>query len=238
MQSDVARAAIEGTPNRGADVRRQTLGVVFRRVVRSVMTHPLTMAAKAPIKDVLWTMRGRGLRNPPFGREVRSVLFLCHGNICRSPFASERAAQLLARAGIRDVYCASAGIAANQANECPSDARAAAEVFGVHLDVHTPTLLTPAMMDEFELIVVMEAAQLRLLRERFEHAGSRLVLLSLLDGANRGGYARYNIADPFGQPRTAFDACYDRIDRSLQSLIHTLSTSRLQPAAERPATTR
>jgi protein-tyrosine-phosphatase len=136
------------------------------------------------------------------------------------------------------VHCASAGIAANQANECPSEAREAAEAFGVSLDVHTPTLLTPAMMDEFDLIVVMEAGQLRLLRERFGHAGSRLVLLSLLDGDDRRGYARYNIADPFGQPRTAFDACYRRIDGALQSFIHLLSTSRLPPAADRLASTR
>ena len=68
------------------------------------MTHPVTMAAKAPVKDALWTIRGRQFRNPQFGREVRSVLFLCHGNICRSPFAAVRAAQLLERAGIDDVH--------------------------------------------------------------------------------------------------------------------------------------
>ena len=228
---------IEGMTSRTSDATRPTPGVALRGIIHSVLTHPLTMAVKAPIKDVLWTVRGRGLSNPPFGREVRSALFLCYGNICRSPFAAERAAQLVGRAGIR-IRCASAGIAANQARQCPLEARAAAESFGLNLDDHVPALLTPSMMDEFDLVVVMEAGQMQLLRERFAHARSRIVLLPLVDGADRHGYARYNIADPFGQPRAAFDECYRRIDRSLQSLVHLLRTDRSQPTPAAPAGTR
>ena len=228
---------IEAMPSPTSDATHPTAGAVLRGIIHRVLTHPLTMAAKAPIKDVLWTVRGRGLRNPPFAREVRSALFLCHGNICRSPFAAERAAQLVERAGMR-VRCASAGIAANQAKQCPSEARAAAAVFGLNLDDHVPALLTPSMMDEFDLVVVMEAGQMQLLQERFADARPRIVLLPLVDGADRHGYARYNIADPFGQPRAAFDECYRRIDRSLQSLVHLLTTDRSHPTPAAPAGTR
>jgi len=228
---------VEATPSRTSGGKRLTPGVVLGAIIHSVLTHPLMMAVKAPVKDVMWTVRGRGLRNPPFGRDVQSALFLCHGNICRSPFAAERAAQLLERAGIR-IRCASAGIAANQAKQCPAEARLAAQAFGLNLDEHTPTLLTAAMIDEFDLVVVMEAGQMQLLRERFPGAASRLVLLPLVDATDRHGYARYNIADPFGQPRAAFDDCYRRIDRALHSLLRLLTPDGSQSTADAPIGTR
>jgi protein-tyrosine-phosphatase len=242
MELDIAadgpRARSPRAPALVPAAERPGVTVTLRRLIHGVLTHPATMAAKSPVKDLLWTIRGRALRNPPFDREVRSVLFLCHGNICRSPFAAARAAHLLEQAGLRDVQCASAGIAANQANQCPPEACDAATAFGISLGGHAPILLTQPMMDEFDLIVVMEAAQMRLLQQRFERAASRVLLLALLDGEGRRGYARYNIADPFGQPRTAFDDCYRRIDRALHSLVERLRTGRLQPRADAPAAAR
>ena len=236
-QAKQLRDSVAAAPKHMSGTNRPTVTTVLRRFVHRVLTHPVTMAAKAPVKDALWTIRGRQFRNPQFGREVRSVLFLCHGNICRSPFAAVRAAQLLERAGIDDVHCASAGIAANQANQCPLEACAAAEVFGVNLNEHAPTILTAPMMDDFDLVVVVEAAQMQLLRERYPHAASRIVLLSLLE-ADRRGYARYNIADPFGQPRAAFDDCYQRIDRALQSLVELLSSNGSQSTGNSPVAAR
>jgi protein-tyrosine-phosphatase len=63
------------------------------------------------------------------------VLFVCAGNICRSPFAEGLARRLAAERGL-DVEFASAGKIAFDGDRCPPDAVAAAKEFGVDLSSH------------------------------------------------------------------------------------------------------
>ena len=195
------------------------------RFLHALLTHPVAMAVKRPLKNAWWRLRGRGLANPPMPGEVRSLLFVCLGNICRSPFAAARAEQLLHRAGLRSIRCASAGIQTNQANRSPREACGAAQAFGLNLETHSPTTLTRALIADHDLVVVMEAAQKELLEQRFGEFANRVLLLPLLDGAGLPGYARFNIADPFGQPLAAFESCYARIDTALQQLVRALGQS-------------
>lgn len=189
------------------------------RAIRFVLTNPLTMALKAPMKDALWTARGRRLANPAPPARVRSMLFVCKGNICRSPFAALRAAQLVAESDAT-ITCLSAGLDTTQAERSPRDACDAAEAFRVRLDTHTPVQITGSLVSQVDLIVVMEAAQLLALRRAYPDSADRIWLLSLLD--ERRGYARYHIADPFGKPRAEFDSCYSRIDGALRPLLRLL----------------
>jgi protein-tyrosine-phosphatase len=78
-------------------------------------------------------------------------------------------------------------------------------------------------MDENDVIVVMEAAQLSLLRSRFPHRREHLFLLSLLDQQSVGAYERLNIRDPFGQPKGVFELCYQRVDRAVARLVEEIS---------------
>lgn len=206
---------VEATPRR----RRQLSP--FGRFARRVLTHPVAMAVKRPLKDALWVLRGRTLRNPPLPDRVGAILFVCKGNICRSPFAAHLAAQLLAGSGSQ-IRCASAGILTTQAERSPREACAAARTFGVHLEQHTPVRLTSSLVAQFDLIVVMEASQLKSLRRSYPDAAARIWLLPLLD--DRIGYARYHIADPFGQPRTAFDHCYRRIDATVRNVVRLIAS--------------
>ena len=69
------------------------------------------------------------------------VLFVCAGNICRSPFAEGLARRLAAERGL-DVEFASAGEIALDGDRCPGDAVAAAEEHGVDLSSHRARRLT------------------------------------------------------------------------------------------------
>ena len=195
---------------------------MIETAIRFVLTNPVAMAVKAPVKDALWAVRGRGLANPAPRQPVRSLLFVCKGNICRSPFAAHRAERLLAESG-SPVTCGSAGIETTQAGRSPRDACEAARSFGVRLDSHLPLQLSKSLVLQYDATVVMEAAQLTLLRDSYPEAADRIWLLSLFDG--RRGYARYNIADPFGKPKPAFDACYRRIDDALRPLVRLVTES-------------
>ena len=189
------------------------------RVIRRVLTHPASMALKAGLKDTWWRARGGAFRNPEIPLEVRSILFVCLGNICRSPFAAARAAELLQAAGLPDVRCLSAGIRATQAARPPREACVAADAFGLSLGAHEPLQLTRELVGGVDMTVVVEASQMAALRREYPEAGDRIFLLPLFDGAERPGYRRFNIADPFGQAPEVFDDCYQRLDRAVSGLI-------------------
>ncbi len=192
------------------------------RVITAVLTHPWAMALKRPLRDARWRLKGAAIRNPRLPEEVRSILFVCLGNICRSPLAAVAAARRLAAAGRADVGTESAGIRANQAKEAPPFAVAAAAARGLSLAGHRPRLLTPELMQAYDLVVVMEPGQRDELIARYPDARDRIVLLSLYDEHAHLGYDQFHIADPFGGPREVFDACYDRIERAVATLLTAL----------------
>jgi protein-tyrosine phosphatase len=190
----------------------------IQQALHRVLTHPLIMAAKGPLKDAWWSARGHGLTNPPMPAAVGSILFVCKGNICRSPFAAARAAQLFAQAGLDGVRCTSAGIVATQAAEPPLEAHEAASAYGLAFDGHQPTQVTAQLISAHDITIVMDADQMFTLRQAYPRQAHRLFLLPLLEPGVRRGYARYNITDPFGQPLRAFGSCYRRIDSALKVL--------------------
>jgi protein-tyrosine-phosphatase len=75
------------------------------------------------------------------------VLFVCAGNICRSPFAEGLARRLAAERGL-DVEFASAGEIALDGDRCPRDAVAVAKEYGVDLSSHTARRLTTDKADK------------------------------------------------------------------------------------------
>ena len=190
-----------------------------RRLAKAVIAHPVVVRLAAPFRNAWWRLRAFGTRNPPVPRDVKSILFVCLGNICRSPFAAELAKRLLAEAGRADVRCESAGIRPSQDNRSPDEACRASTAYGVTLAHHRPQELTRELMESHDMVIVMEWRQLIQLREAYPDRCEQVFLLPLFDDGARGGYARYNIADPFGRPLAAFDECYRRMERALRSLI-------------------
>jgi protein-tyrosine phosphatase len=190
-----------------------------RRLISSVLKHPLVLRAKAPLRNVWWALKGRGTRNPPIPARVESMLFVCLGNICRSPFGAELAKRLLPEAGKGHIRCASAGIRPSQDRQSPRDACRASAGYGISLEEHVPQALTRELMASHDMVVVMEWRQLEELRAAYPEHHDRIFLLSLFDDAAENAYERLNIADPFGRPVVAFEECYRRIDRSLRRCL-------------------
>lgn len=151
-------------------------------------------------------------RRPP----PSSVLVVCHGNICRSPFAAAVLRRMLAAEGVR---IESAGfIGAGRLT--PAEGVIAAAGLGVDLSTHQSQLVTPWLVQSAGLIVVMEPSQRWLICERFGRYPEDVVVLGDLDPEPIGTRA---IPDPVDQALEAFVRSYARIERCVRALARTIS---------------
>jgi protein-tyrosine phosphatase len=211
-----------------AVLRRSTL----HRWIHAMLTDPRTMRIKRVLRNVRWRLTAGASGNPAVPARVQSLLFVCLGNICRSPFAAALAARELGRCGRLDVCCASAGIRTTQAARAPREACEAASVYGLDLTSHEPRSLTRGLMEASNMVIVMESAHAALLRSQYPELADRVFLLSPFDSDARDAYERRNIADPFGGPRAEFDLCYRRIYTAVTHLVGSITAPvETQPAA-------
>lgn len=140
------------------------------------------------------------------------MFFVCHGNICRSPYA-EGALRRELPPGLRDaVELESAGFVQP---DRPSPATAV-EVAGersVDLSRHRSRLVDGDSVRAADLVFVMERGQKSALEGRFPSA--RVLLLGDLDPERAD---RRRILDPVAQDAEVFRRVYERIDRCVEDL--------------------
>ncbi len=123
------------------------------------------------------------------------ILFVCHGNICRSPMAELYMKDLCARAGLAERFeIASAATSAEElGNGVYPPARRLLAEHGIGCAGKTVRLLRAEDYEDFDLILGMDAYNLRGMRRLFgEDEAGKLKLL--LDYAGRPGE---NVADPW-----------------------------------------
>lgn len=145
------------------------------------------------------------------------VIVLCHGNICRSPFAAALLARDLAGTG---VSVESAGFI-GPGRPSPREAVAAAALRGVDLSEHRSTLLTAPRARAADLVVVMDAVQARVVCDRFGRRRSDILVLGDLDPAP---IATRTVRDPVDQPLEVFVETYARIERCAAVLVRALAS--------------
>lgn len=138
-----------------------------------------------------------------------ALLVVCHGNICRSPFAAAVLAQALP-----DVRVTSAGFI-GPGRPAPAEAIKAGARYGVDLSTHRSRSLTADNVRTAAVIVTMDADQRREIRARFGRAERDLLVLGDFDP--EAGEGR-TIRDPVSQPLAVFEEVYARIARCAQAL--------------------
>jgi len=124
------------------------------------------------------------------GRRIKKVLFLCYGNICRSPLAAAVAARRFPSVGF-----SSAGFYSATDRQSPEFVLAAADQLGVHLTEHRSKCVDANRIDEAELVVIMDIRNYELLEKHFPHALQKTLLLGMLLPERQ-----LEISDPYEHP--------------------------------------
>lgn len=135
---------------------------------------------------------------------VKSVLFLCYGNINRSVVAH---ACLEQRLPDHALTVCSAGFHATEGRPADPAMRAVAVARGIDLEQWRSRTIGSRMVEDNDLILVMEFDHLRRLRDRFPAAADKCLLLGMVPGATSAP----EIADPYGQSTEFYRACFDQI---------------------------
>lgn len=150
--------------------------------------------------------------------KTSSVLFVCLGNICRSPLAEGVFLHLLRRQGLdRAIRVDSAGTGSWHVGDA-ADPRSQ-EVAGRH-GITLPSRarqVSPSDLQDFDWIVAMDRSNLQALEEmRDEHGGdARLVLLRDFDPEPGDG----EVPDPYYGGPQGFDTVYEMVLRSSHGLL-------------------
>ena len=161
-------------------------------------------------------------RQPP-----SSLLFVCHANLCRSPYAARVMSRLLPRPLRTAIPIESAGFAA-AGRAPPPEAMAVASSRQVDLSSHRSKHLSPAIVLAADLVWVMEPSQRREVCAQYRRSASRVLLLGDLDPDPPPPLTRA-IADPFGRSRDFYAATYERIDRCLAQLAKAVAEGASRP---------
>ncbi len=149
------------------------------------------------------------------------VLFVCHGNICRSPMAEFVMKELVRRKGLADTFeIASAGTSREEiGNGVYPPARRKLKEHGVSCAGHAARQMTRRDYDHFDLILGMDHANIRNIQRIAGGDPDRKISL-LLDHAGRPGQ---EVADPWYTGD--FDAAWEDILAGCEGLLAELTAA-------------
>lgn len=143
---------------------------------------------------------------------MKTILFVCTANICRSPMAAAIMRRRIAELGLADqVQVLSAGVWAEEGLEA---SRNAVKVLGQRecdLTGHRSRQVTPALLDQASIVLVMEEAHRRSLFYLAPQHLGKVFLLAEMAGEHE------EVADPYGGPIEEYEQTADLLEKLIDA---------------------
>lgn len=149
--------------------------------------------------------------------EARSFLFLCFGNIMRSPMCEALMNRAIEGSVGAPIHVYSAGLNAKPGTPAHPWALAAARDFGISLDEHRSRAVTAELLQAADVIFVMDYENLVHLRSRYQLRDEKVFLL--------GQFARprqLQIRDPYYGDQEETRRCYAILKQCVENVVETM----------------
>ena len=146
------------------------------------------------------------------------VLFVCLGNICRSPLAEGVFRHLVEAAGLAERFeIDSAGTSSYHIGDAPDERTSAvARARGVELTSRARQI-KPQDLHDFDYVLAMDAENLRNVKRLVRgEAGAEIELLRAFDSEAR---AERDVPDPYYGGQRGFEDVHDMVERSCSGLL-------------------
>lgn len=220
----------------GNDQRSETLKGRLRSIVPTAWLREREMflrlgpsAGRAYLRlrlfDKLGARSGNCRKTPP---HARSLVFVCFGNIMRSPMAEALFRRAATQANLHGFTAISAGIHAVPGNSPHPWALRASEDMGLPLAGHRARLLTPELVAQADVLFAMDFQNKAELMTLYPGGRPEVLMLSAYGtGVMRGR----EIRDPFFADVEGTRRCYHLLQMCIENLVEELSRFVPAPAA-------
>ena len=151
---------------------------------------------------------------------MKKILFVCHGNICRSPMAEYVMKDLVKKAGLEDQFQIASAATSREEIGSPvyPPARRKLAEHGISCDGHAARQLRNSDYEEYDLLIGMDRANLRnMYRICGGDFNDKIHLLM-----EYAGRPEQEVADPWYTGD--FDATWRDVLEGCQGLLRELST--------------
>ena len=158
--------------------------------------------------------------NRTLSGRIFTILVLCKGNVCRSPFAA-RYLEKHAKARGVSLQILSAGLDTTADEPANPLAITASSKYWIDLHSHRTSMISKDFIDKADLILVMELVHNTMLFRMFPEARSKTFLL--------GHFSTRpftDIRDPYGGTPEQFRQCYELIGQACDGLLDQLKSRR------------
>ena len=149
------------------------------------------------------------------------IMFICHGNICRSPMAEFIFKRLICERGLEEKYFVSSSATSTEeiwgdvGNPVYPPARAELEKHGIDCGGKRAVQLKKSDYDKYDLLICMDSRNI-INAKRIIGDDPQNKLRKLMDYTSRGG----DVADPWYTER--FDVTYRDIYEGCEALLSSL----------------
>ena len=148
---------------------------------------------------------------------AQSILFVCKGNICRSPFAAEYAKKELPDG----LLIGSCGYFPKEGRHSPEAAQLAAHKFDVSLTNHRSVRLSESLVSSYDLIFVFDEENFGRVTNDHKDFRSRVFFLR-----NLASSGVIEVADPYGKSVQQFEETYEQISKLIDGCAAIIDESR------------
>lgn len=144
------------------------------------------------------------------------IIFVCLGNICRSPLAEAICNQKIKNLGLeKKLSCDSAGTANYHVGENP-DPRSVRTALDHGIPInHKGQQFTCSLANQFDYWIAMDHANLRNMIIEFGEKPQNLILMRDFDSEN----PKTDVPDPYYGGADGFENVYQILDRSIDSFL-------------------
>ena len=152
---------------------------------------------------------------------MKKIMFICHGNICRSPMAEFVMKDLVKKAGLEDEFViASSAVSAEElGNHVYPPAKKVLEEHGISVGDKHAELLTRRDYDLYDLLIAMDTSNLRNI-DRIIRSDPEDKVHLLMSYAGKSA----SVADPWYTGD--FETAYNDIREGCEGLLRSLTQGR------------
>lgn len=147
------------------------------------------------------------------------ILFVCTGNICRSPMGEGLLKSKLDPETAKRVHIVSAGTYAMSGLPASSNAQTIAREFNVDLSDHDSQILTPYLISHSDLILAMEPEHTEIIHRMDPTSRLRTFLLKEFGRAADESANGSKVHDPVGGSEELYRDVYKELDAEITRIL-------------------